>query len=167
MFDLLNTSLNATTSVAEQRQREDLHDDIRGIRQEVLYNLWEKFQWNLFHCTDCRQTQALKPCPCIVSLYKVTAYVKVTSSALMCYQDTRALHVSLNPQHYHSEKCKQMYLYRVLCSKVFGGNKTMCGLYSMIIPLWRMSYQGRLCSFACYWYMFLQLFIKYMWNLLI
>ena len=60
-----------------------------------------------------------------------------------------------------------MYLYRVLCSIVFGGNKTMCGLYSMIIPLWRIWYQGRLCSFACYWYMFLQLFIKYMWNLLI
>ena len=46
MLDLLNTSLKATTPVAEQRQREELHDDIRGIRQEVLYSrilLWEKF----------------------------------------------------------------------------------------------------------------------------
>ena len=46
--------------------------------------------WNLVHC-HCTKL-----------------HVKVTSSALIvCYQD-RALHVTLNPRHYHPEKCKQI-----------------------------------------------------------
>ena len=46
--------------------------------------------WNLVHC-HCTKL-----------------HVKVTSSALIvCYQD-RAPHVTLNPRHYHPEKCKQI-----------------------------------------------------------